>query len=113
LKKQPFALKISIQHMNLENLQSHHSPAQFKRRWFSLSGLGLGLTGAGLSVVGYAAQMMGPAPVPIWFCWGLTGLILFNAGLACLGEAVKYRTFLELAWAGSAGHSRSSDPEKE
>ena len=61
--------------------------------WNRLSPLGLLLTGLGLSLLGDAAlsKLRGRG----WFFKGTLGLIVFNAGLAVFGEAVKNRTLYE------------------
>jgi hypothetical protein len=62
--------------------------------WSRFSVPGLILTGLGLSVIGQAT--IRKATGRGWFLQGTLGLILFNAGLALFGEAVKARALYEV-----------------
>jgi hypothetical protein len=61
--------------------------------WSRLSVPGLLLTGLGLSLVGHAT--VNKSRGRGWFWQGTLGLIVFNAGLAIFGEAVKARALYE------------------
>ena len=67
------------------------------KKWRTLAPLSLGTVGFGASLLGYAAERRTKgAGFVTWFAWGTLSLVVFNAGLAMFGEAVKHRTLLEL-----------------
>lgn len=63
-------------------------------RWNRLAPIGLLLTGLGLSITGRATLAKGKGTG--WVLGGTLGLIVFNAGLAIFGEAVKARALYEM-----------------
>jgi hypothetical protein len=66
------------------------------RQWKRMAPLGLGAIGTGLSFIGEATLMKGRGSEPLaWVLMGSVGLIVFNAGVAMFGEAVKQRTLYE------------------
>jgi len=62
--------------------------------WSRFSVPGLILTGLGLSLIGQATIHKGKGRR--WFLQGTLGLVVFNAGLALFGEAVKARALYEV-----------------
>jgi len=66
----------------------------FYQNWNRFAPAGLLLMGLGLSVVGDAAGKKSQGKG--WFLQGTLGLILFNAGAAVFGEAVKNRALYEM-----------------
>jgi hypothetical protein len=65
-----------------------------QRKWMILSPIGLTLIGLGLSITLEAARAKN-AGEP-WFWLGTLGLIVVNAGAACVGDGVKHRVLYEL-----------------
>ena len=72
------------------------------KRWRLLAPLGLGTVGFGASLLGYAVELRTKgAGFATWFAWGTVSLVVFNAGLAMFGEAVKHRVLLDIEEANS------------
>ena len=67
---------------------------EFYQNWNKLSPIGLLFVGLGISVIGQATIDKGTGKS--WFLKGTLGLILFNAGLAIFGDAVKNRALYEI-----------------
>jgi hypothetical protein len=66
---------------------------QLYDKWNKLAPLGLLIIGFGLSLTGDA--MISKARGRGWFLKGTIGLIVFNAGIAVFGEAIKNRALYE------------------
>ena len=69
---------------------------KYRRLWFRSGAIGCTLIGAGLSVTldALALRLDGAA----WWVWGAegtAGLIVFMAGLAFFGDAVRYRVHMD------------------
>jgi hypothetical protein len=62
-------------------------------KWNKLAPFGLLIIGFGLSITGDA--MISKAKGRGWFLKGTLGLIVFNAGIAVFGEAIKTRSLYE------------------
>ena len=64
--------------------------------WFRSGAIGCTLIGTGLSVTLDAlAQRLGDAAWWIWVLEGTAGLVVFMAGLAFFGDAVRYRVHMD------------------
>lgn len=62
------------------------------RRWLTYAGLGLVLTGLGLSLAIESAFLKHQPDAPIsWVLAGTVSLVIFNAGLGFFGEAIVCR----------------------
>lgn len=59
-----------------------------KTKWLVYSVSGLGLIGAGVSLVGEA--VVRKAAEDPWFLLGTIGLVILNAGVSVFGQAVVY-----------------------
>lgn len=66
---------------------------EYYEKWNRLSPLGLLVIGCGMSLIGDAtlSKLKGRS----WFFKGTVALIVFNAGVAIFGEAVKNRALYE------------------
>ena len=72
--------------------------------WFRSGAIGCTLIGAGLSVTLDAlAQRLGGADWWIWAAEGTAGLVVFMAGLAFFGDAVRYRVHMDRDKQASGG----------
>ena len=64
--------------------------------WWQRGATGCLLLGAGLSVtLDASAQRLGEAAWWMWAGEGTVGLVLFMAGLAFFGDAVRYRVHMD------------------
>jgi hypothetical protein len=67
------------------------------QKWFVFAPLGLATIGLGASLLGHSIGLkVQGASTLTWFVWGTASLIIFNAGMAVFGDAVKHRVLHEL-----------------
>lgn len=77
-------------------LENFKNPHFFK--WFIYAPIGLSLFAFGLCLVvelGYLKHQ--GAAFWTWFGWGTLALIITNAGIAFVGDAVKHRVLYEIS----------------
>jgi len=68
----------------------------YLRKSLLIAPLALILIGAGLCVFGEALLIKGNnGPFWTWFWWGTGGLVIINAGISIMGQAVIYRVKYE------------------
>jgi len=76
----------------------------YRMLWFRSGAIGCTLLGAGLSVTLDAlAQRLGAADWWVWVAEGTAGLVIFMAGLAFFGDAVRYRVHMDREEHASVG----------
>ena len=80
-----------------EVIRRRRVPSRHFTKMILFAPLGMMLVGAGLCIFAEAHEMKVKGEIFInWFCWGTGSLVLINAGLAFIGEAVKSKVMLEL-----------------
>jgi hypothetical protein len=71
------------------------------QKWLTFAPLGLATIGLGASLLGHSIGLkVGGSGVLTWFIWGTVSLVVFNAGIALFGDAVKHRVLHELGKKG-------------
>lgn len=67
------------------------------QKWRIFAPLGLATIGLGASLLGHSIglKVQGVSTL-VWFLWGTVSLVIFNAGVAVFGDAVKHRVLHEL-----------------
>ena len=69
---------------------------KYRRLWFRSGAIGCTLIGAGLSVTLDALTLrLNEADWWVWAGEGTVGLVVFMAGLAFFGDAVRYRVHMD------------------
>ncbi|WP_154854803.1 hypothetical protein [Cyclobacterium xiamenense] len=69
---------------------------KLKKQWLLHAVGGLLLTGFGLSLFGEALiRKWENAPLWDWLVWGTLALVVFNAGVSLVGQAVVFRVKLD------------------
>lgn len=67
------------------------------QKWRLYAPLGLASVGLGLSFLGHSIGLkLTNQAFLTWFLWGTLSLIISNAGIALIAEAVKHRIYFEL-----------------
>lgn len=70
---------------------------KYRKLWFWNGTIGFALIGAGLSVtIDALALRLDDVAWWVWGAEGTAGLVLFMAGLAFFGDAVRCRVFMDL-----------------
>ena len=65
-------------------------------QWNTLAPRGLLFIGLGATLLGHSSSLKTRGkPFLLWFLFGTVSLIIFNAGVAVFGEAVKHRAIYE------------------
>ncbi|MTB49781.1 hypothetical protein [Lewinella sp. W8] len=69
---------------------------EHRRRWMIKSGGGLAIIGFGACLIAEAAMLKsGGAATSSWVAYGTVALVVFNAGLAIFGDAVRHRVHMD------------------
>jgi len=69
---------------------------KLKKQWLLHAVGGLLLTGLGLSLFGEALiRKWENAPLWDWLVWGTLALVVFNAGVSLVGQAVVFRVKMD------------------